>query len=82
MSRFPEMRRRELFTLEAEFIELNQLLKLCGCCDSGGAGKVLVAAGRVWVDGQPETRKTAKIRDGQTVNFDDLSIRVCADKLG
>ncbi|HEX8606626.1 MAG TPA: RNA-binding S4 domain-containing protein, partial [Pseudoduganella sp.] len=27
------------FELTSEFIELNQLLKLVGLCDSGGAGK-------------------------------------------
>jgi ribosome-associated protein len=64
------------FTLEAEFIEVNQLLKLAGACDSGGAGKVLVAEGRVTVDGAVETRKTAKIRAGQTVVCDALRIRV------
>ena len=31
------------FQLRGEFVELNQLLKLCGVCDSGGAGKALVA---------------------------------------
>jgi ribosome-associated protein len=64
------------FTLEADLIELNQLLKLVGLCDSGGAGKVLVAEGRVQVDGLPEHRKTAKIRAGQTVTCDDMSILV------
>ena len=33
------------FPLEGEFIALNDLLKLAGVCDSGGAGKALVAAG-------------------------------------
>jgi ribosome-associated protein len=66
------------FTLEAEYIEVNQLLKLVGACDSGGAGKALVAAGRVRVDGGIETRKTAKIRAGQTVTLDDLRISVVA----
>ena len=28
------------FTLEAETIEVNQLLKLVGLCDSGGAGTI------------------------------------------
>ena len=27
------------FELEGEYIELNQLLKLVGLCDSGGIGK-------------------------------------------
>ena len=67
------------FPLEGEFIEVNQLLKLCGVCDSGGAGKALVAEGRVTVDGAPESRKTAKIRAGQTVVCDGLRIVVVAD---
>lgn len=66
------------FQLDGEYIELNQLLKLVGACDSGGAGKALVAEGLVQVDGQTETRKTAKIRAGQTVVFEDLMIRVLA----
>ncbi len=64
------------FELDREFIELNQLLKLAGACDSGGAGKALVADGRVSVDGQPESRKTAKIREGQVVECAGLRIRV------
>lgn len=67
------------FILEAESIEVNQLLKLVGLCDSGGAGKALVAEGRVSVDGQPESRKTAKIRAGQIVTCDPLCIRVIAE---
>ena len=59
-----------------EFIELNQLLKLAGLCDSGGAGKHLVAEGLVRVDGQVELRKTAKIRAGQFVQLGADSIRV------
>ncbi len=70
------------FTLEAEYVELNQLLKLVGACDSGGAGKALVAAGRVTVDGQTEHRKTAKIRSGQTVGFESLRIVVTAGDAG
>jgi len=66
------------FDLDREYIELNQLLKLAGACDSGGAGKQLVAEGLVSVDGQPESRKTAKIRAGQVVVCEGLRIRVRA----
>jgi ribosome-associated protein len=55
------------FELDRDHIELHQLLKLSGLCDSGGAGKHLVASGAVSVDGMPETRKTCKIRAGQRV---------------
>ncbi len=66
------------FQLRGEFVELNQLLKLAGVCDSGGAGKALVAEGLVSVDGQVESRKTAKIRAGQVVSLGDVQIRVLA----
>ena len=46
------------FQLERDFIELNQLLKLVGLVDSGGAGKAMVAGGAVRVDGVVELRKT------------------------
>lgn len=64
------------FTLTGEFVELNQLLKLVGLCDSGGAGKMLVAAGGVSVDGKVELRKTCKIRAGQVVSLGDVRISV------
>ena len=64
------------FELDRDFVELNQLLKLAGLCDSGGAGKQLVASGVVFVDGQCEQRKTAKIRAGQRVRVGDVEIRV------
>ena len=61
-----------------DFVELNQLLKLAGLCDSGGAGKQLVASGAVRVDGEVELRKTAKLRAGQVVTLDDVAIRIVA----
>lgn len=64
------------FTLEGDFVELNQLLKLAGLVDSGGAGKALVASGAVLVDGAVELRKTAKIRAGQVVRAGGAEIHV------
>ena len=66
------------FELDRDYIELNQLLKLAGLCDSGGAGKQLVASGAVRVGGLPEQRKTAKIRAGQTVQLGNVLIRLRA----
>jgi ribosome-associated protein len=67
------------FSLNSEFVELNQLLKLVGICDSGGAGKMLVASGDVSVDGKVELRKTCKVRAGQTVSLHDIRIKVVAE---
>ncbi len=64
------------FVLDREFVELNQLLKLVGLCDSGGAGKALVASGAVSVDGAVELRKTCKIRAGQRVSVGDTVIAI------
>ena len=69
---------QQRFTLNDDYVELNQLLKLVGICDSGGAGKALVASGAVTVDGKPESRKTCKIRAGQTVRIGDIRIQVVA----
>lgn len=66
------------FQLEGDHVELNQLLKLVGLCDSGGAGKALVASGAVRVDGVVELRKTCKIRAGQRVRVGDSEISVVA----
>jgi len=66
------------FQLNGEFVELNQLLKMVGLCNSGGAGKALVAEGVVSVDGQIELRKTAKIRAGSVVSLGDVRISVLA----
>ena len=38
---------RHRFILERDHVELNQLLKLTGVCDSGAAGKHLVDTGAV-----------------------------------
>jgi len=72
------MTQRIAFELDREYVELNQLLKLTGLCDSGGQGKQIVASGAVYVDGQQELRKTCKIHAGQIVQLDDVEIHVVA----
>jgi len=66
------------FELNGEFIELCNLLKLTGVAQSGGQGKAMVADGLVTVDGQLESRKTAKIRAGQVVECLGSRIKVRA----
>ncbi|MBP6097181.1 MAG: RNA-binding S4 domain-containing protein [Methyloversatilis sp.] len=64
------------FKLTGEYVALCDLLKLAGIASSGGEGKVRVAQGDVRVDGQPESRKTAKIRAGQVVECDGVRVTV------
>ncbi len=66
------------FHLRSEHVRLCDLLKLAGIAESGGQGKHLVADGEVIVDGRPESRKTAKIRAGQTVQCRSVQVVVLA----
>lgn len=66
------------FEVRGEYVELCNLLKLVGVATSGGMGKALVAAGEVQVDGQPESRKTAKLHAGQVVVCQDMHITLIA----
>ena len=63
-------------TLRGEHIALDALLKATGLAASGGQAKAMVAAGQVQVDGQPEQRKTCKIRAGQLVRVGTTRILV------
>ncbi len=64
------------FEVKGEFIELCNLLKLAGIANSGGQGKMMVGDGIVKVDGNIETRKTAKIRAGQVVDCLGQKVKV------
>jgi ribosome-associated protein len=66
------------FELRGDYITLDALLKVTGVADSGGAGKAMVADGKVQVDGQQELRKTFKVRAGQVVSVGGMRIRVHA----
>jgi len=65
------------FKLEGkEFIELDNLLKVTGLCDSGGMAKTVIAEGRVTVDGHVELRRRCKLRAGQVMEFEGRTIVV------
>jgi ribosome-associated protein len=66
------------FELRGEYITLDALLKATGLAPSGGIAKMMIADGRVQVDGREELRKTCKIRAGQVVAMANTRIRVAA----
>jgi ribosome-associated protein len=57
------------FELRAETIELSQLLKAAGACDTGGAAKHAVQGGEVTVNGEKELRRGRKLRAGDVVVY-------------
>jgi len=67
----------EKFKLEKnEFIELSDLTKLTGMCESGGMAKTMITESRVMVDGKIELRRRCKIRAGQIVAVEGRDVRV------
>lgn len=67
------------FAVRGEYIQLDQLLKATGLCESGGAAHAAIAEGRVEVDGEVDTRKRAKMRPGQVVTFGDEVVLLVAE---
>lgn len=59
-----------------EFIALCDLLKLAGLAESGGQAKTFISEGLVRRNGKVETRKTAKIRGGEVIEFNDSVLEV------
>jgi ribosome-associated protein len=66
------------FQLRGDHITLDALLKATGLASSGGIAKLMVADGRVQVNGREELRKTCKIRAGQVVALAGTRITVIA----
>jgi ribosome-associated protein len=66
------------FPLRGEFITLDALLKATGLADSGGGAKLLIAQGRVQVNGREELRRGAKLRAGQVVAVQGVRVRLLA----
>lgn len=67
------------FAVRGEYIQLDQLLKATGLCESGGAAHAAIAEGRVKVDGAVDTRKRAKMRPGQVVTIGDEEVVLVAE---
>ena len=65
-------------TITSEYIELFKLLQMADLAQSGGHAKMIVAEGEVLRNGEPETRKSAKIKAGETIRLGDVTVEVVA----
>ena len=65
------------FKIEDEYIQLQNVLKVCGLVDSGAMAKNIIQDGLVKVNGEVETRRGKKIRVGDVVTVFDESIEIC-----
>ncbi len=71
--------RKEKICIKNDFIKLDSLLKLSGACVTGGNAKSAVQAGLVKVNGEVCTMRGKKLRDSDTVEFEDMIIEVCKE---
>jgi ribosome-associated protein len=66
------------FKLQSEYIELIRLLKYLQIAETGGHAKMLVDGGEVLLNGEIESRKRAKLRDGDVIEVMGYEIRIIA----
>lgn len=64
------------FEIDTEYIELIKLLKATRIADSGAMAKILVENGEVTRNGEPESRKRAKIKKGETISALGQTVKV------
>tara|TARA_B100000900_G_C20317609_1_gene608804 strand:+ start:336 stop:548 length:213 start_codon:yes stop_codon:yes gene_type:complete len=65
------------FKLDAEYIELNKLLKILSLVESGGQANNLITEGFVRFNGEVDTRKRLKLRKGDKIEFPEIRIKIC-----
>ena len=57
-------------------ITLGQALKAANAVGTGGEAKILIQAGEVWVNGEVETRRGRRLREGDVVEVGDALLEV------
>ena len=62
------------FKLNTDFIELDNLLKASGIAENGAEAKLLIQAGKVFVNAVVETKIRRKLRRGDRVVFETSEI--------
>ncbi len=62
--------------IHTEYIQLAQALKLADLAQTGGEAKIIIQDELVTVNGEVETRRGKKLRDGDRFAFDGEEIEV------
>ena len=66
----------EKFEITGEYIQLNQLLKVVGWAENGGAANSMITEGLVKVNNQVEFRKRNKLYKGMKVKVGKEEVEV------
>lgn len=62
--------------MPADFIKLDQFLKVTDVAQSGGEAKLIIRSGDVSVNGEMELRRGRKLYDNDVVTVDEVSFTV------
>lgn len=62
--------------IHTEFIRLQELLKFSGATETGGDAKRIIAEERVSVNGELCTQRGKKLRQGDSVIIEDVTLVV------
>ena len=62
--------------IDGDMIRLGQFLKLADLADTGGEGKILIAAGDVTVNGEVDIRRGRQLHRGDVVRVRQHEARV------
>ena len=65
--------------IQTEYIKLNQFLKWAGLADTGGEADLIVADQIVMVNGEIETRRGKKLRDGDIISVYGSEYEIAGD---
>jgi len=65
--------------INTPYIKLEQFFKLSQLCQSGGEAKILISNAKAKVNGEKETRRGRKLRDGDIVSFNNCDYLIRQD---
>jgi ribosome-associated protein len=64
------------FKITGDTIQLNQLLKASGLCETGADANTAIENKLVQVNGKTETRKRNKLAKGAVVDYNGITIKI------
>lgn len=70
------MEQKETVQITTEYIKLDSLLKFAGVCGTGGEAKEAIVGGDVSLNGVPCLERGKKIRPGDTVTLEGVTLSV------
>ena len=66
----------QVIKLRDDYIKLGQALKAAGLVGSGVDAKMVIEAGKVFVNGTVQLQRGKKLYDGDTVDFAGSTIKI------